>query len=107
MNIKRLSKQRGALVLMLILAGCFACSTSEEYLASLIEAHDECQSDSDCTLVGGSDCHCPAVVNVTGHDKVLEAMADIPCCEPFRGCAMVECAAFSTIRCLEGKCHGD
>lgn len=92
--------------LTLLLAVGLGCVDAEGQLEVVIGAHRGCSQDSQCMVVGGSDCRCPVVVHQDGQAEVQAAMAALPCCDAFGSCVMVECAAFASIACEEGQCLG-
>ncbi|KFE65414.1 hypothetical protein [Hyalangium minutum] len=81
------------------LSGC--CLSMEEFDQQAEEAA-ACSPGDTCVLAGSAQCLCARPVNASKAAELNASAGDV-CC----GGTMVECIAFTNLRCENGQCVGD
>jgi hypothetical protein len=78
------------------------CCLSEEEFAVQREEAAACSPGDTCVLAGSAQCLCATPVNASKAAEIDSSAEDV-CC----GGKLVDCVAFTNLRCENGKCVGD
>lgn len=83
-----------------------ACTTPEERLAEIVADSQACEHGDTCVVAGFTDCNCGFAVNADAEDAVNAAADGVSCCDLLGQCIAVDCAAFESVACIDGRCTG-
>jgi len=84
---------------LVFLSGC--CLSQEEFNQEVQEA-TACSTGDTCVLAGSAQCLCARPVNASKATEINASAGEV-CCDG----ALVDCVAFTNLRCENGRCVAD